>query len=123
LNAIIKNKDSKITVKNQADELETLVQWYGLEDTQIAELLEFIIKGKLDDSDVRKLIKLLVPRRKVSEMSAIKIFGNLGNRNMKYSIQALLLRWVVLVYGFIEDHSKIYRLYGVIFHYLEYATL
>ncbi|CAG8706165.1 12887_t:CDS:10 [Dentiscutata erythropus] len=112
LDAIIKNKDRKITLKDQADELETLAQRYGLEDTQIAELLEFILKGKLDDSDVRKLIKLLVPRKKVSEMSAIKIFGNLGNRNMKYSIQALLLRWVVLVYGFIEDHSKIYRLYG-----------
>ncbi|CAG8623440.1 19181_t:CDS:2, partial [Gigaspora rosea] len=123
LDEIIKDKGRKITVKDQIDELETLVQWHGLEDTQIAELLEVIIKGKLDDYDVRKLIKLLIPRKKVSEMSVIKIFGNFGNRNMKYSIQVLLLRWVVLIYGFIEDRSKIYRLYGVIFHYLEYATL
>ncbi|CAG8810073.1 42974_t:CDS:10, partial [Gigaspora margarita] len=88
LDEIIKDKGRKITVKEQIDELEPLVQWYGLEDTQIAELLEVIIKGKLDDYDVRKLIKLLIPRKKVSEMSAIKIFGNFGNRNMKYSIQA-----------------------------------
>ncbi|CAG8686538.1 10586_t:CDS:10, partial [Cetraspora pellucida] len=121
--ASFNDKDRKNTIKDQTDELETLIQWYGLEDTQIVELLEVILKGKLDDSDVRKLIKFLVPRKKVSEISVIKIFGNLGNKNMKHSIQALLLRWVVLVYGFIRDHSKLYRLYGVIFHYLEYATL
>ncbi|CAG8838723.1 28804_t:CDS:2, partial [Racocetra persica] len=123
VNKITQDKDRKNTIKDQIDELETLVQCYGLEDTQIVEILEVIIKGKLDDSDVRKLIKLLVPRNKVSEVSVIKIFGNLGNRNVKHSIQALLLRWVVLVYDFIRDHSKLLRLYGVIFHYLEYTTL
>ncbi|CAG8684165.1 6369_t:CDS:2, partial [Scutellospora calospora] len=54
-------KTCKTLIKDQIDELETLVQQYGLGDLQITELMEVIIKGKLDDSDVRKLVKLLIP--------------------------------------------------------------
>ncbi|CAG8502602.1 16324_t:CDS:2 [Racocetra fulgida] len=47
--SISQDKDRKNTIKDQIDELETLVQWHGLEDTQIVELLEVIIKGKLGE--------------------------------------------------------------------------
>ncbi|CAG8770925.1 11425_t:CDS:2, partial [Acaulospora morrowiae] len=116
-------KSRKTLVKNRILELEKFVLWYGLEVPQLTKILEVILSGKLDDGDTRKLVKLLIPRTKVPNMLIMKIFGSLGNKNTKLKIQALLLRWVILIYNVLEDHSELYQLYGVLFHYLDYDTL
>ncbi|CAG8433086.1 10715_t:CDS:10 [Diversispora eburnea] len=123
LNEKIQYITQNINVKNQIIELEKLIQWYGLEIQQLTEIIEIILSGKYDDEDTRKFIKFLIPRTKVPIKLIIKIFGSLGDRNIKLKIQVLLLRWIILVYNILEDHSELYKFYGVLFHYMDYDTL
>ncbi|CAG8462026.1 4858_t:CDS:10 [Funneliformis mosseae] len=116
-------KNIKKIVKNQILELDELVLNSGLEVAQIAEVLNVILTGKLDDIDTKRLIKVLLPRTKISNFLVIKVLGSLGNKILKYNIQALLLRWIIIVYNVIEDHSELLKFYGVIIHYMEYDTL
>ncbi|CAI2174606.1 2651_t:CDS:10 [Funneliformis geosporum] len=116
-------KNIKKLVKNQILELDKLVLYSGLEVAQIAEVLNVILTGKLDDIDTKSLIKVLLPRKSISNFLVIKVLGSLGNKILKYNIQALLLRWIIIVYNVIEDHSELLKFYGVIIHYIEYDTL
>ncbi|RHZ76457.1 hypothetical protein Glove_197g85 [Diversispora epigaea] len=122
-NTNAKEKSRKPDLKNQIIELEKLFQWYGLEIQQLTEIIEIILSGKHDDEDTRKFIKFLLPRTKVPIKLIIKIFGSLGDKNIKLKIQVLLLRWIILVYNILEDHSELYKFYGVLFHYMDYDTL
>ncbi|GBB86979.1 hypothetical protein RclHR1_13430003 [Rhizophagus clarus] len=122
-NASVKEKDVKRNVKNQIVELVELVSENGLEVAQLAEVLNVIIIGKLDHVDIIKLVKILLPRANVPNFLIIKVLSNLGNKVLKYDVQALLLRWIIIVYNVIEDHSQLIKFYGVIFHYMEYNTL
>jgi centromere protein I len=40
-----------------------------------------------------------------------------------FYLKALLLRWIIIVYDVIEDHTQLLKFYGVVFHYMEYDTL
>ncbi|RGB31764.1 Mis6-domain-containing protein [Rhizophagus diaphanus] len=116
-------KDVKKNVKNQIVELVKLVSENGLEVAQLAEVLNIIFVGKLECVDIKRLVKILLPRANVPNFLIIKVLSNLGNKGLNYNVQALLLRWIIIVYNVIEDHSQLIKFYGVIFHYMEYDTL
>ncbi|KAF9086453.1 hypothetical protein BGX23_008881 [Mortierella sp. AD031] len=115
-------KGGKPTVVRSVVSLDPVVRHFGLSPEQLTQLLDIVLAAKLDDATGRKLIKLLLPRQSVPEMCAIKVLGVLG-RQLSYSIQATLLRWVILVYDIFDSRTKLQQLYGVAFHYLGYETL
>ncbi|GJJ70668.1 centromere protein I [Entomortierella parvispora] len=102
--------------------LEPLIRHFGLSPDQLTEMLDIILKGKLDDTTARKMIKLLLPRQHVPEMCAVKVLGSLG-RQLSYASQAALIRWVILVYDILDSRTKLQQLYGAVFHYLTFETL
>ncbi|KAF9353974.1 hypothetical protein BGX34_011280 [Mortierella sp. NVP85] len=55
-------------------------------------------------------------------MCAVKILSCLG-KQLNFSNQAALLRWIILVYDILDSRTKLQQLYGVAFHYLSYETL
>ncbi|GBC41075.2 uncharacterized protein OCT59_001845 [Rhizophagus irregularis] len=116
-------KDVKKNVKNQIVELVKLVSENGLEVSQLAAVLNILFVGKLECVDIKRLVKILLPRANVPNFLIIKVLSNLGNKGLNYNVQALLLRWIIIVYNVIEDHSQLIKFYGVIFHYMEYDTL
>ncbi|PKC08095.1 Mis6-domain-containing protein [Rhizophagus irregularis] len=116
-------KDVKKNVKNQIVELVKLVSENGLEVAQLAAVLNILFVGKLECVDIKRLVKILLPRANVPNFLIIKVLSNLGNKGLNYNVQALLLRWIIIVYNVIEDHSQLIKFYGVIFHYMEYDTL
>ncbi|KAF9418955.1 hypothetical protein BGZ94_009550 [Podila epigama] len=115
-------KGGKATVVRAVATMEHSVQTFGLAPEQVVSLLEVILASKIDDATARKLVKLLLPRQRVPEDCAIRILGCLG-KHISFSIQALLLRWIILVYDLFDGRSRFQRLYGVVFHYLSYETL
>ncbi|CAG8659270.1 7903_t:CDS:10, partial [Ambispora leptoticha] len=117
------NKAKRSEIKIHINELEKLVHWHGLEEEQLSDLLNLVFSAKLDVADTKRIIKLLIPRQKISENLVIKILGKLGHELVIHSIQGLLLRWIILVYPLLEDYSRLQKLYGVIFHFLEYQGL
>ncbi|PKC65247.1 Mis6-domain-containing protein [Rhizophagus irregularis] len=116
-------KDVKKNEKNQIVELVKLVSENGLEVAQLAAVLNILFVGKLECVDIKRLVKILLPRANVPNFLIIKVLSNLGNKGLNYNVQALLLRWIIIVYNVIEDHSQLIKFYGVIFHYMEYDTL
>ena len=43
-----------------------------------------------DDLDIKKLVKILLPRGNVPNFLIIKVLGNLGNKVLKYNVQVFL---------------------------------
>ncbi|CAG8662201.1 1270_t:CDS:2, partial [Paraglomus occultum] len=117
------DRSKKSDIKTNIAALTKLAEWYGLSSTQLEEVLDVVLDSKLDEADNNKLAKSLVPRDKVPEMLAIHVLGHLGQSVLKFTTQAILLRWVVIAYNLLDNHSKLQLLYGVVFHYLEYNLL
>lgn len=55
----------------------------------------------------------------------MKVIGSLGHgeRKPSYSIQAGLLRWLVMVYHIIEDPDILSQAYAVLFNLIETAAI
>ncbi|KAG0348256.1 hypothetical protein BG004_005575 [Podila humilis] len=115
-------RGGKPAVLQATASMDRAAREFGLSADQLTNLLEVILSGKIDDSTSRKLKKLLLPRHKVPENCAIRILGNLGG-DLRSSIQASLLRWIILCYDLFDSRSRLQRLYSVVFHYLTYETL
>ncbi|KAG0355950.1 hypothetical protein BGZ54_000905 [Gamsiella multidivaricata] len=115
-------RGGKETLRRALFALDPVVRHFGLSSDSLIQMLDIILLAKIDDATTRKMIKLLLPRQHVPEMCAIKILGRLG-KDLSISIQAALLRWVVIVYDIFDSRTKLHQLYGVIFHYLHYETL
>ncbi|KAG0232922.1 hypothetical protein BGW42_007831 [Actinomortierella wolfii] len=114
-------KGRKPDVVRNIEELGEKCTKYGLQPDALARTLDVVLSKKLDDTTAKKLVKLLLPRSHVPEDCAIKIMGCLG----RYSrgVEALLLRWLIVVYDYLDNRTKLVKLYGVAFHYLSYETL
>ncbi|CAG8494308.1 8443_t:CDS:10 [Ambispora gerdemannii] len=81
------NRAKKSELKIHINELEKLVHWHGLEEEQLSDLLDLVFSAKLDAVDTKRIIKLLIPRRKISENLVIKILGKLGYGLVTHPIQ------------------------------------
>ncbi|KAL7276680.1 hypothetical protein RUND412_000340 [Rhizina undulata] len=79
----------------------------------------------LDQSTVAGIVKILLPRGKVSDNAVVKIIGCFGQGQTKPPIatQSLLLRWLVMVYSFLDDYVVLSKLYGVLFNLLDMISL
>jgi centromere protein I len=74
---------------------------------------------------VTTLIKNLYAQERVSAIIVTKIICGLGPGNDKSYLQtqALLLRWLLLVYECLEDQSHLSKLYSVLFNLLDMISL
>jgi hypothetical protein len=67
------------------------------------------------------LIRNLYPVGKVSEAVVVKLVGSLGHGRAKpsYTVQAALLKWVVMTYDILENKLVLAQLYSVLFNLLD----
>ncbi|KZF21343.1 Mis6 domain protein [Xylona heveae TC161] len=95
-----------------------------------AELLERAVNvvsqaNQLDQASIARIIKSLYPMENIPAHIIIKVVGCLGQGRNKPSLptQALLLRWLILVYETLDQPSVLSRLYGVLFGFLDMLSL
>jgi centromere protein I len=98
----------------------------GIAATTLGRLINVITRSKhCDQSTLTALIKNLYPAEKVPSSVVTKVVCCLGPSKNKPSpaTQALLVRWLILVYDNLEDPSHLSKLYAVLFDHLDMVSL
>ncbi|KAG0135182.1 Mis6-domain-containing protein [Tuber indicum] len=125
--ASIRNSHSKNRIASVIDSISQHATVCGLANDSLETLIDVLATSPcyLDQSSVGSIVKILFPRRKLSENVVVKVVGSLGQGQSKPSLatQALLLRWLVMVYDFLESYDVLSQLYGVLFNLLDMITL
>ncbi|KAL4999103.1 Mis6-domain-containing protein [Aspergillus recurvatus] len=89
-------------------------------------LLKLLTRNNnLDQGTITTLVKNLYPSERVASKLITEVVCCLGPMKSKPSpaTQALLLRWLILVYDFIDDRSHLSKLYAVLFNNLDMISL
>lgn len=81
--------------------------------------------NNLDQTTCTTIVKNLYPLERVSSKLVTQVVCCLGPSKNKPSpaTQALLLRWLLLAYDFMEDRTHLSKLYAVLFNYLDMISL
>ncbi|KAI9689425.1 MAG: Phosphate metabolism transcription protein [Bathelium mastoideum] len=98
----------------------------GLDTPHLHLILDLITrKTELDQTSVTNLIKNLYPAQRVENEDVILVVGCLGQAKSKptSATQALLVKWLIAVYEFLEDATIISKLYNVLFSLLDMISL
>jgi centromere protein I len=67
------------------------------------------------------LIRNFYPAGKVPDTTVIRVVGSLGHGRAKpkYTAQAALLRWLIMVYDVLENPKVLSQLYAILFNLLD----
>lgn len=98
----------------------------GIPHVILERLLKILTSSSnLDQSTTTTLIKNLYPLEPVSSKIITQVVCSLGPSKNKPTpaTQALLLRWLLLVYDFLGDRTHLSKLYAVLFNYLDMISL
>ncbi|KAF3275964.1 hypothetical protein TWF970_006574 [Orbilia oligospora] len=108
-------------------ELSSYANTNGLTHGYLESLLRILTlpKTSIDASKTRTLVKSLVPLERVKPSTVIHLISSLGEGEGKaaYATQALLLKWLVMVYDFLDSYAVLHQLYGILFNFLYTANL
>jgi centromere protein I len=95
-----------------------------------SDLLDVIVDlitlpNELDQASIGALIRNLYPTSKISDECIMKAVGSLGHGQIKpsYPSQAALLKWIIMVYDFLENPKILERLYSVLFNLIDTVAL
>ena len=82
-------------------------------------------RDSLDVSLLDQLLKDLYPVQEVPDIVVVKVVGSLGPGALKPlpSLQAGLLKWLILVYDVVEHPNILSSLYGTLFNLLDTISL
>ncbi|GAB5588158.1 hypothetical protein Unana1_03058 [Umbelopsis nana] len=107
------------------ERITPLLMEFGATEYHIDLILDILLKEqhKLTDAASRKLIKLMLPRGKVSASHVLKIVASLSGRKISEKIQAMLLKWTITIYDLIDSKDKVAKTYGILFHFLDAEIL
>lgn len=94
----------------------------GLSGGTIGEIIDIVTQpNELDQASIAALIKNLYPSSQVSDGTTIKVIGSLGHGQSRpsFTVQALLLRWLVMVYDVLESQKVVSQAYSFLFNLLD----
>ena len=98
----------------------------GLSQSSLGRLLKVLCtRNNLDQGSVTSLVKNLYPRERVSSKLVTRVVCCLGPSKAKPSpaTQALLVRWLIVVYDLLEENGHLGKLYAVLFNHLDMISL
>ncbi|RPA83902.1 Mis6-domain-containing protein [Ascobolus immersus RN42] len=121
-----KNTVGKDKLQDTVEELQEAAPVYGIPQDLLDRFLDVVaVNSRLDQGTVSKIIRVLHPRSKIGKSSLVRVVGSLGLGNIKPALptQVLILRWLVMVYDFLDGYAVIDRLYGTLFSLLDMINL
>lgn len=113
-------------LKPAVNSLSSLAYERGLLPAALDDLLALITApNTLDQASLGVLVRGLYPVTRVSSASALRVVGALGHGRLKPSmaVQALLLRWLIMVHHVLEEPAVLGRAYPVLFNLLDTAAI
>ncbi|CCJ31491.1 unnamed protein product, partial [Pneumocystis jirovecii] len=125
---IFSNDFSKERLSNAIKQLSEIAEKVGLDPISIDKGISMICRSHhIGQSNATTIINLMMPCEKVKQKTAIRILGSLGHgkgrANLCNKFKNMLLKWIVMVYDYLDGYDELNQLYGVIFHYIGFVTL
>nr|XP_028570782.1 centromere protein I isoform X3 [Podarcis muralis] len=103
--------------------VEKIAQERGLAPEEIHNLLNIALSGKLGTVISNRLLKNLIPISVITGDSVISAVSWLCARKCSSDIQVLVLKWLIVMFDFIDQKENINALYGFFFSFLRYDKL
>lgn len=119
-------KKRHVSVKSTVDGLTSQAYEKGILPDDLDGLVDLITHpDHLDQASLGALAKNLYPVGKVSQDIILKVVSSLGHGELKPSlaVQALLLRWLVLIYHILSKPAILSQAYSVLFNLLDTAAI
>lgn len=94
----------------------------GLSPGAIDEIIDLItLPNELDQATIAALVKNLFPSSRVAYKTAIKVIGALGHGQSRasFTVQSLLLKWLVMVHDVLESQKLMSQAYSFLFNLLD----
>lgn len=113
-------------VKTTVDQLASLVYDQGLLPADLNELIDLAtVPSFLDQASIAAIVRNLYPATSVSADLVIRVIGCLGHGKLKPSltIQAALLKWLIMIQHVVENRICFLQAYSVLFNLLDTAAL
>lgn len=98
----------------------------GIPHVALGRLLKVLTtRTALDQGTVTSLVKNLYPQERLDSKHVTQVVCCLGPSKSKpsHATQALLVRWLILVYDVLEDRTHLGKLYAVLFNHLDMLSL
>uniref|UniRef100_A0A2C9JF59 Centromere protein I n=1 Tax=Biomphalaria glabrata TaxID=6526 RepID=A0A2C9JF59_BIOGL len=97
---------------------------HGLTREQITTLIKIIVhpNTKISQAIRTKLVKCLVPSSKVPQSAVVRVISWISTRVFSdpgpTNLHSVLLRWILLIYDYIDGYDQLHKLYDIIFCFI-----
>ena len=119
-------KRRKTSIRSTVERTTAILYDRGALPDELSRLVDLLtIRSHLDQASLAAIVRNLYPSAKVSNDVVFRIVGALGHGQLKPSLplQALFLRWLVMVYHCLENQTVLSQAYGVLFNLLDTAAI
>lgn len=103
--------------------LENVSKTKGLSPLHISQLVNCIVTRNYSDTLTAKVVKKLIPSTVVPEKTVLQLVSWMCTNKPSVTIQVLLVRWILLIYDYMDRHVDVHKLYGFLFYFLENQAL
>ncbi|KAK3736050.1 hypothetical protein QZH41_012226 [Actinostola sp. cb2023] len=114
-------RKSKANLKTSlaVETIEGFARREGLSGELIIKLIDLACCGKYNESVGSKIVKSVIPQDLVPSLAVLKAVSWICTNTLSSNFQAILLRWIIVVYKLIDDLSDLQSCYGMLFLFLE----
>lgn len=98
----------------------------GALQDELGRLVDLLtVRNHLDQASLGAIVRNLYPSGKVNDEVVLRFVGALGHGQLKpsFPLQALFLRWLVMVYHSLENPTILSQVYSVLFNLLDTAAI
>nr|XP_006811369.1 PREDICTED: centromere protein I-like [Saccoglossus kowalevskii] len=91
----------------------------GLTPPHILKLVKSITTGKWTEIVSSRLIRSLIPAAHVPHNAVVFAVSSLSAKNISDNMKCLFVRWMVLIYEYVDNKDTLHSLYGILFLFLD----
>lgn len=124
--ALIPSKQRAIKISGLIEKVCERAYENGFSASSLESHIDILTQpNELDQGSISNLVKNFYPATKVPDTVIVKLVGSLGHGRLKpsYATQALLLKWLVMVYDVLENQKVVLRFYGILFNLLDTLSI
>jgi centromere protein I len=113
-------------IKSTVESTTSLLYDRGALPDELARLVDLLtVRNHLDQASLGVIVRNLYPSGKVGDEVVLRFVGALGHGQLKPSLplQALFLRWLVMVHHLLENPTILSQVYGLLFNLLDTAAI
>lgn len=119
-------KRRQTAIKTTVEATASLLFERGALPGELTRLVDLLtVRNHLDQASLGAIVRNLYPRGKVDDDVVLRFVAALGHGQLKpsFPLQALFLRWMVMVYHLIKSPAVLSQVYGVLFNLLDTAAI